>query len=343
MAPTTCDTASLYKSWGLQQGPDRTDDGCLPSKWVGNGYDSPGVCPSGYTNACSDTQSHIETTICCPTQQAYSCASSMISDRFGCSLYFSSTTTFYNVIDILFTDDIRHSPTYVNQHSSILAYSVQVRKAVQTDLTQKESHAAQYQPRPSVELHSPPPKSTDIGDDYHSRFHSTAFSRYPPAVSSELTTSSSTTLDFSTTNFLSPSSVSTQTKSQSLSSPLSTQSRSVTPSPPAQVNALAGSTIAGIAGGVIGALLLGVVGTFVFMRRSKLRKSSRSSRPAFEKPVPDDQSHIRASMNVQHELDEQRNPSEMPSWDEQNPHGPNKPMAWEMQGSNKFTVWELPA
>ncbi|XXG98638.1 hypothetical protein Hte_004964 [Hypoxylon texense] len=144
-------------------------------------------------------------------------------------------------------------------------------------------------------------------------------------------------------SFPSTLSLPTQTKSQSLSSPLSTRSSSATPSALAQVNTLAESTIAGIVGGVIGALLLGVGGTLVFMRRSKLREMSRSSRPPPEKSIAADESQTRASTDAPHELDEQRDPSEMPSWDEQNPGGPNKPPAWEMQGSNKFTIWELPA
>lgn len=71
-APASCDTASVYSVDGLnagfyQQGPYETNSGCLPSKWVLNGAYSPGVCPKGYTVACSATDESAETTVCCPT------------------------------------------------------------------------------------------------------------------------------------------------------------------------------------------------------------------------------------------------------------------------------------
>ncbi|KAI1776760.1 hypothetical protein F4818DRAFT_411778 [Hypoxylon cercidicola] len=324
IAPATCNISSLYMSTGfIIQGPLNTDDGCLPPKWVFNGYYSPGVCPSAYTNACSDTQNGIETTICCPTYQTFSCAQSIINDMFSCSQYIDNNP---------FND------------FTVVAHSVQVRRAAQTGsalVIQRASKSAptwgEFGDTSSDDNQGFDMDDDDMGDgrdDNRDGGRNNNNNNNNPGPQQ----ATSTALALQPT--LLPTSTHTEPESSSL--PLSTQSKSMTPSLPAQVNPLSRSTIGGISGGIIGALLLGVFGTFIFMRRSRTRKTSRTPEPTSE-PVLKVLPLTRTSMNIRHELDEQRNPSEMPSWDDHNPHGPSNPMVWELQGSDRFTTWELPA
>lgn len=87
-APPSCATATgLYQIWSeadsyyYEQGPllSRTD--CYPSGYDASPsqYYSPGLCPTGYTAACSSTdvlsKSVTETAYtCCPTAADYTCA-----------------------------------------------------------------------------------------------------------------------------------------------------------------------------------------------------------------------------------------------------------------------------
>ncbi|OJJ50256.1 hypothetical protein ASPZODRAFT_128884 [Penicilliopsis zonata CBS 506.65] len=70
-------TNTCQYTW-LQLGPTRSTNVCLPSGWASGstaGYFSPGICPSGYTTACSsvvtiDSLSETRAT-CCPS--GYTC------------------------------------------------------------------------------------------------------------------------------------------------------------------------------------------------------------------------------------------------------------------------------
>ncbi|KAI6085327.1 hypothetical protein F4821DRAFT_261010 [Hypoxylon rubiginosum] len=255
-------------------------------------------------------------------------------------------------------------PTYIGHDNTILAQSVQVQISVHADetyLTDLQTTVNMISPSSSSLLNGDLDGQDDSkkgnGDDSRKGNgddgdDETPITTLTPTIGNPISndetpittmSSTSSSMDSSTTSFPSISSLPTQTKSQSPSSYLSTQSKGVivvteipaaTEASSAQGNALSGSTIAGIVGGIVGAMILGAFGTFIFMRRIKKRSSSRSSQHTSEKSRPADQPHVRTSINALPELDEQRNPSEMP---------PNKPMAWELQGSNNFTIWELPA
>ncbi|KAI0171948.1 hypothetical protein GGR52DRAFT_448537 [Hypoxylon sp. FL1284] len=319
-APATCDMSSIHSSADFfAQGPVRTDDGCLPPRWVVSGYYSPGVCPSDYTNACSHTEQGVETTICCPIQQTFTCASSIMSGLFSCGLYFSPTSTSISMIDINSSDDI---PALVQQVVTVVAHGVQVRRTAQADFTGRP-----------VKLHS---ESWDL------------FHEPPPSRPTSRNINKGPSFPAAITITIIPTSTPSTTISTILSmnnspSP-STQSTSVAPSPAAQASALTSGAIAGISGGILGAMLSGVFGTWIYMRVRKMRSATRSSQHISKEPISKDDepdAHA-ASYEVRHELDEQRNPSEMPSWDEHNPQGPNKPMAWELQGSSKSPTSGLP-
>ncbi|KAK0634654.1 hypothetical protein B0T17DRAFT_481286 [Bombardia bombarda] len=77
-APSSCGSLSVYQLWkGSQstyvQGPLYTagsDNACFPDDYNPSGYYSPGICPQGYTTACSklSTKSKVTETavVCCP-------------------------------------------------------------------------------------------------------------------------------------------------------------------------------------------------------------------------------------------------------------------------------------
>ncbi|ROW07861.1 hypothetical protein VMCG_03483 [Cytospora schulzeri] len=106
-APSSCATAiGVYQIWPesdsyyYEQGPLLSRTECYP-----NGYDaspsqyySPGLCPTGYTAACSSTGliSHTVTETaytCCPTAADYTCANTADAITLSQS-YFGCTTTF---------------------------------------------------------------------------------------------------------------------------------------------------------------------------------------------------------------------------------------------------------
>lgn len=83
-APASCTTATgLYQIWNdagtyrYEQGPLATMSGCFPDGYGASlsRYYSPGLCPSGYTAACSSTDAVVSATAtatetaftCCPT------------------------------------------------------------------------------------------------------------------------------------------------------------------------------------------------------------------------------------------------------------------------------------
>lgn len=106
-APSSCATATgLYQIWPetdryyYEQGPLGSRTECFPS-----GYDaspsqhySPGLCPSGYTPACSSTDIISSRTTetaytCCPTAAAYTCAGT-VDGLSTTGTYLGCTTTF---------------------------------------------------------------------------------------------------------------------------------------------------------------------------------------------------------------------------------------------------------
>lgn len=109
-APSSCATAAgLYQIWPAadtsyyyyEQGPllSRTD--CYPSGYDASPsqYYSPGLCPSGYTPACSSTAvvsaTATETAYtCCPTAATYTCAGASDALTSSSLPYFGCTTSF---------------------------------------------------------------------------------------------------------------------------------------------------------------------------------------------------------------------------------------------------------
>ncbi|KAI1386882.1 uncharacterized protein F4822DRAFT_328758 [Hypoxylon trugodes] len=112
------------------------------------------------------------------------------------------------------------------------------------------------------------------------------------------------------------------TSSSLYTSPTTTPTTTVN----SQVSILANSAVGGIAIGVIGAMALGAIGTFLLMSRRRRRNSSPPPLP----PKDFIPACRRSSLNATHELDGRDSPTEMPSWDERIPRGPNRPMAWEL-------------
>lgn len=106
-APSSCATATgLYQVWPdpggyyYEQGPLLGRTECYPSGYDASPsqYYSPGLCPAGYTAACSST-GLISSTVtetaytCCPTAAVYTCADA--GDTLTVSQsYFGCTTTF---------------------------------------------------------------------------------------------------------------------------------------------------------------------------------------------------------------------------------------------------------
>lgn len=106
-APSSCTTATgLYQIWPgtdryfYEQGPLGSRTECFPSGYdpSPSQYYSPGLCPSGYTPACSSTEISSNTAIetaytCCPTAAAYTCAGAP-GDLDQSEVYLGCTTTF---------------------------------------------------------------------------------------------------------------------------------------------------------------------------------------------------------------------------------------------------------
>lgn len=106
-APPACATATgLYLIWpGIgeyhyQQGPLGSRTECFPSAYDASPsrYYSPGLCPSGYTPACSSTDIISSRTTetaytCCPTAAAYTCAGT-IDGVIAAGAYLGCATAF---------------------------------------------------------------------------------------------------------------------------------------------------------------------------------------------------------------------------------------------------------
>ncbi|KAK2596871.1 hypothetical protein N8I77_012758 [Diaporthe amygdali] len=106
-APSSCATATgLYQIWPeadtyyYEQGPLGSRTECYPSGYDASSsqYYSPGLCPSGYTPACSSTgivsRTATETAYtCCPTAAVYTCAGA-IDDLEAPQTNLGCTTTF---------------------------------------------------------------------------------------------------------------------------------------------------------------------------------------------------------------------------------------------------------
>ncbi|KUI58398.1 hypothetical protein VP1G_05636 [Cytospora mali] len=119
-APSSCATVTgLYQIWPAsssyyyEQGPLLTRTDCYPSSYDASPsqYYSPGLCPSGYTAACSSTDV-VSTTVtetaytCCPTAADYTCAdpantlASSQSSFLGCTSLFAQALVLANVTAI---------------------------------------------------------------------------------------------------------------------------------------------------------------------------------------------------------------------------------------------------
>ncbi|KAI1107616.1 hypothetical protein F4804DRAFT_105152 [Jackrogersella minutella] len=300
-AASTCSTGNTYSLgedataviW--QVGPTKSDDGCLPSKWAVNGYYSPAICPYGYTDACSMTQSNVETTICCPANLDFSCYSGVAYNKFGCSYSASTIDLTSLIIDYGETTWATYTDITITTQP-IWAWSVQVQKAV--------SGAS-----------APIPTSSDN-------------------FLSEVSTTATTTL--STGSNIGSSTGPDTAPSMTLGTVPAAQTGSESTSP---ASTLAGGAIAGIVVGVLGALALGITGTFLFMRRRKAQKTSpshpngscstQSHRP-IQILYADQKEVYELGTKSIHEMDAQRDPSEMPSWTEHHHRLPSTSKTWEL-------------
>ncbi|KAJ4397303.1 hypothetical protein N0V93_001527 [Gnomoniopsis smithogilvyi] len=122
-APASCTTATgLYQIWDsntyhFEQGPLASMTDCFPSGYDASAsqYYSPGICPSGYTTACSSTDVLSATVTetaytCCPRGRVeYTCAASASGSHLGC------TTVFGDNIGIAELTAISKGSTYSTQ------------------------------------------------------------------------------------------------------------------------------------------------------------------------------------------------------------------------------------
>ncbi|KAJ4421870.1 hypothetical protein N0V82_003470 [Gnomoniopsis sp. IMI 355080] len=122
-APASCTTATgLYQVWAsntyhFEQGPLASMTDCFPSGYDASisQYYSPGICPSGYTTACSSTDILSATVTetaytCCPRSGVeYTCAASASGSHLGC------TTVFGEDIRIVELTAISKGSTYSTQ------------------------------------------------------------------------------------------------------------------------------------------------------------------------------------------------------------------------------------
>ncbi|OTA56414.1 hypothetical protein K449DRAFT_425282 [Hypoxylon sp. EC38] len=372
-APRTCGTTTYTWFTGgdttiWEIAPQTSDDPtCLPPNWVVNGYYSPALCPYGYTNACSMTNTGVETTICCPTNQNFACYSTLAYDRFVCSSFVPpsimtmgkfaprDSMSFGAVTHVTHenTRENRHSrswsDTYFEGSNNVQVYNgievhdgVTVSKGITVSNGRTESTAITMSDgitTPNEDTSVPtitpgPHVTTSSANDGTSE--STASSLPTPTLASS--TSESTTVftelpghtlwaysiqiqkAISTESIsLSPSGISTPGSSTTT---ISSRAGSGLPSaaPPTPSNStLSVAAYVGIAAGILGALILAAIGTYFFIRGRKGRNVPLSELDG--KPV--------RPFSI-HELDEQRNPSEMPAWNEHEPRGPNRQMVWEL-------------
>lgn len=145
-APSSCATATgLYQIWPesdryyYEQGPLGSRAECFPSGYNASPsqHYSPGLCPSGYTPACSSTDvisgKTTETAYtCCPTAAAYTCAGT--EDGLSASeAFLGCTTTFEGDIVLARITVISEGSTEVIQSTTesagvgISANSIAVR------------------------------------------------------------------------------------------------------------------------------------------------------------------------------------------------------------------------
>ncbi|KAI1415610.1 hypothetical protein F5Y13DRAFT_156410 [Hypoxylon sp. FL1857] len=363
-APTTCGT--ITSTWIADANitiweiaPQTSNDPtCLPSNWIINGYYSPGLCPYGYTNACSLTANDVETTICCPTNQNFGCHSTPAYGKFVCSS--SVPPTIMTLAELAPRDvaatfqgwdqdahpysEHRHSPHTGVSNSEEVYNGIMIDDGttvigdmtIASDMTIIGGHTFNADadtgsilpPSPSSTLAS---RTTEFPGHtlwaYSIRIHKGASAASIPISSPS---------GFPTTSF-----------TTAISSQVGSGSPSMAPFPN---SGLSTPAIVGIAVGIIGALILGAVGSYLFMRGRRIRNGALS--PHLE-PYPKPVDHL--SLNSRHELDEQRTLPEMPAWDERYSRGPNRPMAWELPahsnergerdagGPKKPMAWELPA
>ncbi|KAI1137903.1 hypothetical protein F5Y05DRAFT_65436 [Hypoxylon sp. FL0543] len=370
-APTTCGTTTYTwitdrdtTVWELA--PQTSDDPtCLPSNWVVDGYYSPGLCPYGYTNACSMTANDVETTICCPTNQIFACHSTLAYGKFVCSS--SVPSTIMTVAEFARRDDISAEAVTEIHFSTRIVLSDGLTIS---DSNPSISTASAREPQWLPYTLTPVPVDTIISSGGNPNSDSSLELTAPllPSYTSFTLTSRTTQFPGHTLWAYSiqiqkaasissvPATPSNNSTTSSSTTSVSSPSISGSPStPPLSTSALPQIAVVGIAVGVIGALVLGATVSYLFMRRRKVRNIPPS--PRFP---PVHKSAHRFLSNSLHELDEQRNASEMPGWDERYSRGPNRPMAWELpaqrnalemsvsdernrQGANKPEAWELPA
>ncbi|KAI0152005.1 hypothetical protein F4776DRAFT_669845 [Hypoxylon sp. NC0597] len=374
-APTTCGTTTYTWFTGgdttiWEIAPQTSDDPtCLPPNWVVNGYYSPGLCPYGYTNACSMTNNGVETTVCCPTNQNFGCYSTLAYDRFVCS---SSVPPIIITVgkfaprdsmsfraparvsyEDLFTYSRQgHFTSFEEANSVEVSNSIEIHDSVtvSSGITISDGTTISSED-PSIPLISPtevitptsairaPPTSLATGPENDDDGSESTLSS-PPSPTPDFATSESVTVfpelpghtlwaysiqiqrAISTESVpLSPSDISTISSSATT---ISSRAGSGLPdaAPLPSNSTLSVTASVGIAVGILGALIFGAIASYLFMRGRRGRSVSLSPRLEL-----DGKSAHRFSL---HELDEQRNPSEMPAWDERNPQGPNRQIAWEL-------------
>ncbi|KAI1339982.1 hypothetical protein F5Y15DRAFT_60683 [Xylariaceae sp. FL0016] len=133
---------SVYKvmtpsGYELQQGPLGFSS-CYPAGYSpsSKAYYSPGVCPSGFTPACSATNSigSVTETIytCCPTQYDYQCMTSptyVWQSTLGCTLPVTHgmNTTYYSLHVTNSSDPLYLTTSVADFMGGINAFAVQVR------------------------------------------------------------------------------------------------------------------------------------------------------------------------------------------------------------------------
>ncbi|KAI1807302.1 hypothetical protein F4811DRAFT_549983 [Daldinia bambusicola] len=294
-------------SIALRIGTVSAGDGCLPDDWVLGGYYSPGTCPDRYHVACEVAGEQFTSTVCCPLYNGalLKCYPTLEAESYGCG--FTTQETYGLATSILAPSFMILNPPDGASSSaaptSLYSYS-QSRSTRSTRSTTSRSTSSSSDARPTG--------STSTADPSPSTSEATGPSRVPDAGPSPS--------DFPTLD-------------------VPSKDRSDSSDPGGRI--ITRGEIAGIILGILGALVLGAAVMFFFMRRrsAKNRKQSPSSPsppPAspLSRPLPELHDKSRPpempDSNALYELHVPHAQPEVPAWNERNPQGPNRPMAWEL-------------
>ncbi|KAF3062417.1 hypothetical protein GL218_03837 [Daldinia childiae] len=286
----TVDGTQIYKV-----GTVSADDGCLPPDWVVNGYYSPGICPSGYTEVCEAPGDNVVTTVCCPYYHFdyFQCYPGVKLGSYGCGYY----TTFQG-----------------GEFANILAPSIQILNAASdTDSLTGSTSSRGSRPTGSVTSSGViPTGSTNT-------------------INSDLSTSNTANPGVGTSpSDISAVDTSTQNDSDSSSSGVRILGNGAIAG---IVVGVVGALILGAACTFFymrRRLASNPPPSSPSSSPSPPVLPPRNPELAIHELHDKSRPPEMPESNALYELHEPHSQSEMPTWSEHNPQGPNKPMAWEL-------------